>query len=85
MRTFTRADTSLRPWESTKSILLLPTTSRIAVSAACRTLSSGLRLLKRYSSGLFSVYWTANCTSTMFSSSVSISASCGCLFFVLPR
>ena len=57
------------------SILLRPMISRIADSATCIAVSSGLRLLNSQSLASMTTYCTANCTLTMFSSSVSISAS----------
>jgi hypothetical protein len=74
-----------RPSYSTKSILLRPTTSRTAVSATWRTVASWSRLLNTQATGSFSVYWTANWMSMMFSSSVSISASAPCLLRTLSR
>ena len=74
-----------RPSYSAKSILLLPTTSRIADSATNLTISSGLRLLKTNASALLRLYWTANWMSMMFSSSVSIVASLALRFAVELR
>ena len=54
---------------------LLPMISRIAVSAACIAVSSGRRLRNDQSLASLITYCTANCRSTMFSSSVSISDS----------
>ena len=64
---------------------LLPITSRIAVSAICIAVSSGRRTLKTKSLASFTRYCTANCRSTMFSSSVSISDSFSTLVRTLLR
>ena len=60
---------------SAESMRILPTTSRTALSAACTTASCGFLLSKRYARASFRRYCTANLTSTMFSSSVSIADS----------
>ncbi len=63
----------------------LPITSRIAVSAICIADSSGRRTLKMYLVASVTTYCTANCRSTMFSSSVSIRDSLSTLVRTLLR
>jgi hypothetical protein len=68
-----RAATSLRPSPSTKSISLVPITSRTALMVASRRVASGSRTLNKKCWASATRYWTATSTFTIFSSRVSIS------------
>ncbi len=71
-RSLACAANSARCPERMVSITLLPITSRTALSAAWRRVSSGSRVPNRYSLGSDTWYCTLKSTSTMFSSRVSM-------------
>ena len=64
--------TTARPSVMIRSMSLLPTTSRIAVSAVCCRVKSGSRTSKAKSWASLTLYWISILMTTMFSSLVSI-------------